>query len=71
MYRLRVIGFPLNLWVGSQAGPENRDSDSAIYFLINFIKHSLFFIMFSVLINLMIAPKSQILFNLSFIATEI
>jgi hypothetical protein len=25
-YRLRVIGFPLNLWVGSQVGTENRDS---------------------------------------------
>jgi hypothetical protein len=24
--RLRVIGFPLNLWVGSQVGLENRDS---------------------------------------------
>ena len=26
MYRLREIGFPLNLWVGSQVGFENRDS---------------------------------------------
>jgi hypothetical protein len=62
MYRLRVIGFPLNLWVGSLAGLENRDSYSAIHFLINFIKSSLFFIMFSILINLMIVPKSTVLF---------
>jgi len=25
--RLRVIGFPLNLWVGSSVGLENRDSN--------------------------------------------
>jgi hypothetical protein len=64
MYRLRVIGFPLNLWVGSQAGPENRDSDSASYFLINFKKHLLFFTMSLILINLMIVPKFFISFKL-------
>jgi hypothetical protein len=57
MYRLRVIGFPLNLWVGSQAGPDNRDSDSANYFLINFKTRLSFFTMFLILINLMIVPK--------------
>lgn len=36
IFRLRVIGFPLSLWVGSKVGLENRDSNPTNYFLANF-----------------------------------
>lgn len=42
IFRLRVIGFPLSLWVGSKVGLENRDSNPTIYFLANFEAHNHF-----------------------------
>ncbi len=42
IFRLRVIGFPLSLWVGSKVGLENRDSNPTIYFSANFEAHNHF-----------------------------